>query len=266
MDTYSFYARTVQAPVLKVLFDALQSLLVDSVLQISSEGIKLVDLDNTHVVMLHLRLDARSFEEFHCEAPVEIGLNISNLHALLKTVNANDTLTMFLENSDANRLGIRVENDEKRTRTEFKLNLLDLDSSEYNIPPVGFNSCIVLPSAYMQKIVRDMSNLSDRVEITNVGRELILSCTGDFCKQQTVLQDTEQVEADEDAPADHDASLIKQGVFSLRYLNLFCKCSSLSPNVEIYLKNSFPLIVQYKLALGNLKLCLSPNDVGEDYE
>ena len=41
------------------------------------------------------------------------------MHSLLKTVNTTDTLTLFLEKSDRNRLGIRVENDEKRTRTEF---------------------------------------------------------------------------------------------------------------------------------------------------
>ena len=35
------------------------------------------------------------------------------MHSLLKTVNTTDTLTLFLEKSDRNRLGIRVENDDK---------------------------------------------------------------------------------------------------------------------------------------------------------
>ncbi len=153
---------------------------------------------------------------------------------------------------------MRVENDDKRTRTEFKLNLLDLDKQEYAIMPVGFNSCIVLPSADLQKIVRDMAGISERVEIRNIGRELVLKCTGNFCNQETVLQGYDDDDEDDDAPADHDASLIKQGVFPLRYLLMFTKCSSLSSNVEIYLKNMFPLIMKYKLVLGDLKLCLAP--------
>jgi proliferating cell nuclear antigen len=249
---YLMYAKTVQGCVLKVLLDSLNGLLVDASFQFSQEGVKLVELDNTHVVMLHLKLEARKFEEYHCEKPVSIGVNIGNLHTLLKTVNSNDTLTLFLEDGDRNRLGIRVENEEKRTKTEFKLNLLDLDTNEYNIPPVGFNSCIILPASFMQKVIRDMANLSDRVEIKNIGRQLILSCTGHFCNQETVLQDTE---GDGDDEVDNS---IKQGVFSLRYLTMFTKVSSLSANVEIFLKNSFPLIVKYNLALGILKLCLSP--------
>jgi len=268
MEAYSMYASTVQACVLKVLFDSLRELLVDTVIQFSPAGVKLVDLDNTHVVMLNLRLDAKNFEEFHCDADgVAIGVNVANLHALLKTVNTNDTLTLFLERADSNRLGISVQNDEKRTKTEFKLNLLDIDAAEYNIPPVGFNSCIVLPSTYLQKIVRDMSNLSEQVEIRNVGRELVLICNGHFCRQETVLQDTEIGEAPDggDGAENHDATLIKQGVFSLRYLSMFTKCSSLAPNVEIYLKNAFPLVLRFNISLGELKLCLSPIQTDDSY-
>jgi proliferating cell nuclear antigen len=51
-----------------------------------------------------------------------------------------------------------------------------------------------------------------------------------------------------------------QGVFSLKYLVLFTKCTNLSSSVEIYLKNDYPLIVKFLVAsLGELKLCLSPN-------
>jgi proliferating cell nuclear antigen len=52
---------------------------------------------------------------------------------------------------------------------------------------------------------------------------------------------------------------IIQGVFSLSYLAIFCKCSSLCPAVEINLRNDWPIIFKYTVAaLGELKLCLSP--------
>jgi len=262
---YAMYARTVQACVFKVLMDALSGLLVDATVRFSSEGIKIVELDNTHIVMLHLTLDARKFEEFYCEAPLDLGINISNLHTLLKTVNTSDTLTLFLEKSDRNRLGIRVENEEKRTRTQFRLSLLDLDVNEYNIPPVGFSSCVILPATYFQKILRDMSNLSENVEIKSINRQLVLSCSGNFCSQETVLHDTDRGEGEDDEGDDADASLIKQGVFSIKYLCMFCKCSSLCSNVEIFIKNSFPLVLRYKIGLGSLKLALSPRENDIEY-
>jgi proliferating cell nuclear antigen len=260
---YIMYAKTVQACVLKVLMDSLSSLLVDTTLQFSADGVKIIELDNTHIVMIHVRLDARKFEEFYCETPVNIGVNIGNLHTLLKTVNSSDTLTLFLSNDDRNRLGIRVENEEKKTSTEFKLNLLDLDTHEYNIPACGFASCVVLPSTYFQKIVRDMSYLSDRVEIKNIGRQLILSCSGNFCQQETVLRDTDEPMA-EDGEEERDNALISQGVFSLKYLVMFTKCSSLCPNVQMFIKNEFPAICVYDMSLGNCKLALSPFTSDED--
>jgi len=52
---------------------------------------------------------------------------------------------------------------------------------------------------------------------------------------------------------------IIQGNFNLKYLVLFTKCTNLSNNVELYLKNDYPLIIKYATAgLGQLKLCLSP--------
>lgn len=261
---YIMYAKTVQACVLKVLMDSLSSLLVDTTLQFSADGVKLIELDNTHIVMIHVRLDARKFEEFYCENPVNIGVNIGNLHTLLKTVNSSDTLTLFLSNDDRNRLGIRVENEEKKTSTEFKLNLLDLDAHEYSIPPVAFSAVTMLPSTYFQKIVRDMSYLSDRVEIKNIGRQLILSCSGNFCQQETILRDTEEPIRDGEDEEERDPTLINQGVFSLKYLVMFTKCSSLNPTVSIFVRSEFPCICVYEMSLGSCKLALSPFTTEED--
>ena len=52
---------------------------------------------------------------------------------------------------------------------------------------------------------------------------------------------------------------IIQGVFSLKYLVLFTKCTNLSSSIELYLKNDYPLIIRYQVAnLGEVKLCLAP--------
>ena len=49
-----------------------------------------------------------------------------------------------------------------------------------------------------------------------------------------------------------------QGVFSLKYLSIFTKCTNLSSSVEIYLKNAYPIILQYSIAsMGTVRLCLA---------
>jgi uncharacterized membrane protein len=55
---------------------------------------------------------------------------------------------------------------------------------------------------------------------------------------------------------------IIQGIFSLKYLSIFTKCTNLSNTVEIYLKNNYPIILRYTIAsLGEIKLCLSQQDI-----
>lgn len=40
---------------------------------------------------------------------------------------------------------------------------------------------------------------------------------------------------------------------------MFTRCTNLSTNIEMYLKNDYPLIIKYAVAnLGEIKLCLSP--------
>ena len=51
---------------------------------------------------------------------------------------------------------------------------------------------------------------------------------------------------------------IIQGIYQLKTLSLFSKCSSLSNNLEIYMKEKFPLLIKYMIAnLGYVYLILS---------
>ena len=49
------------------------------------------------------------------------------------------------------------------------------------------------------------------------------------------------------------------GVFELKNLVLFSKLISLSNNIEIYMRNGFPLVIKFNIhKLGKMILCLSP--------
>jgi len=55
-----------------------------------------------------------------------------------------------------------------------------------------------------------------------------------------------------------DTSIV-QGIFALKHLFLFTNCTNLCNNIEMYLRNDYPLIVKYDVgSLGEIKLCLAP--------
>ncbi len=114
-----------------------------------------------------------------------------------------------------------------------------------------------MPSTDFQKICRDMYNVADFVEIKNINTQLIFACKGEFCLQETVLSDSKN--GGINSIVSTNTSEIVQGVFNLKYLCLFTKCTNLCNTVELYLKNDYALIIKYAVAsLGEIKLCLAP--------
>jgi hypothetical protein len=57
---------------------------------------------------------------------------------------------------------------------------------------------------------------------------------------------------------------IVQGYFLLKPLSLFTKCTGMSTDIMIYLKNNYPIVIEYDVAgLGEIKLALAPSPRSE---
>ena len=66
-----------------------------------------------------------------------------------------------------------------------------ISNEEITIPPATFETELTLPSTDFQKIIRDMTNIGDKMEIKSIGNTLKLNCTGDFAEQETILYETQ---------------------------------------------------------------------------
>ena len=255
--------KTVQSGAFRILIEALKEILTDTNITFDETGIKLIATDSSKIVLIHMKLNSENFEHYFCEKKCKIGVNMNNLFKLIKVMGNNDILNLYIEKNDINRLGIRIYNENKNTQTTFKLNLLDISEEEINIPPAEFESELTLPSIDFQKLIRDMTNIGEFVDIKSVGNNLIFDCEGDFAVQETVLSQVEDNNSDTKGLKFEVSTNIDkpiQGIFSLKYLVLFTKCTNLCNLIHMYIKNDYPLIIKYNVAnLGNIKLCLSPN-------
>lgn len=256
-----FEVKTVQSGAFRTLIEALKEILTEANLEFDSQGIKIMAVDETHTVLVYLRLHSDRFETYYCPAKHVLGVNMIYLFKLIKTMGNNDSLTLYLPANNPNKLGIRMENSEKSTTTNYFLKLFDTDVEEINIPSLNFTSIIHMPSIDLQKICRDMNALGEKldVEITSSASDLIFRCIGDFAEQETIISENSQNSSMKVHKAQGAANEIVQGIFQLKHLVLFTKCTSLCPSIELYLKNDFPLILRYTVAnLGEIKLVLAP--------
>ena len=257
LKKYVFYIKTVQASAMRILIEALKEILSESNFKFDSSGIRMITMDPSHTVLAHLKLDAENFEVFHCKRAVTIGIGLMNMYKLVKTLNNNSILTLYLLESDMTRIGIHIEHTDKMSITNYKLDLMDLSNDIQSYPDAEFSSVITMSSSDFQKICRDMYHLSDVIEIKNVNDKLFLSCKGDFAEQETIICSTSEDESN--VQIVNNTKDIIQGEYSVKYLVLFTKCTNLSNVIELHIKNDFPLILKYTCAsLGEIKLVLAP--------
>ena len=94
---YSLELKTVQSSAFRVLIEALKEILTDANIEFDSTGMKIVAMDASHTVLVHLKLDSKKFETFQCSNKLVLGVNMLNLFRLIKTMCNNDTLTLFVE-------------------------------------------------------------------------------------------------------------------------------------------------------------------------
>ena len=248
--------KTVQSGAFRILIEALKEILTDANFEIDHTGIKIIAMDSSHTVLVHLKLNADNFEVFNCKGSHTLGINMLNMFKLIKTMCNNDSLTLFLEEDNESTLCMKIENSEKNSVTNYKLNLMDLHEENIQIPPATFDSVITMPSVDFQKTCRDMFHLSDDIEIKSLDNHLIFTCKGHFASQETCIG---EANSGLSFLKNNDPQEIVQGVYALKHLVLFSKCTNLCNSIELYLKNDYPLIIKYSVAsLGEIKLCLAP--------
>lgn len=258
-DDLLFELKTVQATALRSLIELLKDVLSDVNLTATpGVGLKLLAMDNSKVSMIHCELDAVNFESFSCKEQLVLGVNMSCLFKLIKSVTSNDVLCMQVRSSNRHELRIQIDSSERKSCTVYMLKLLDIDEDVITVPRLKMDSTISLSSVDFQRLMRDMSAIGNSCRFRLEGSNLTLSCSGDFARQETTLQMT-----NEDVEAEHkDISI--DNTYALRYLNLFSKSSSLCMQVSLCLRQSFPLLISYSVAnLGRLRFLLAPkvNDV-----
>ncbi len=237
--------KTIQACAFKSLLEVLKDIINDVNICFDHTGMKITALDVARVTLVYVFMSSENFEEYSCPKEISIGINVSNMFKLLKSISNNDILSMNV--CDEN-LNIIITNDTKKITSKFSIKLLDLNEDVLEIPDIEMSISTSVSSTDFQKTVRDMANIGSELLITRDPTSISFSCEGDFASKETIIDQTEHV----------SSSVF--GVFSLKYLSMFTKASILCPIVQILQNdNDSPAIFKYNIAnLGELKFFLAP--------
>jgi proliferating cell nuclear antigen len=115
-----------------------------------------------------------------------------------------------------------------------------------------------------------MSHIAEYVEIKCSTQSVTFTCKGDCAERSTVYHANENgihiaYSEDEDGDEKQNKAKIVQGIYELKNLVLFTKCTALHPEIQIFIKNNYPLVIKYTIAtLGRILLCLTPIDDSDE--
>ena len=238
--------KTIQASAFRATFEVLKDILNDVNIYFSSTGMRIVTLDTARAALVDVNMPADNFEEYDCDRDIYAGVNITNMFKLLKTISNSDILVVSINSLEF--MDIHIENSQKNTNTTFKLKLLDIDEERIQIPDINTTVITTIPSSDFQRICRDMNNLATEVHIIRKNDKMSIRCEGDFANQNTEIHCN-----------DEKIEVCLQGVYSLKYLNLFTKATGMCAILQIMqeMNNQF-MVLKYNIAnLGELRFYLA---------
>ena len=193
LDDNVLFLQTIQISPFRTLMTALKDILLETNIVFQADGIRIINMDKSHTILVHLFLAVENFEIYNCAiSKIIIGVNMLHLFKLINTIDNDDTLTIYIEENDymdgvVQYLGLKFENGDIKQEKLQKLRLIEPEQEELDVHNVTFSSVLNLPSTDFQKIIRDLSCISDRLD-KNHGSELIFKCIGSFAKLKLVGQ------------------------------------------------------------------------------
>ena len=252
MKKYIFRAETPYANLVKVVAEVLQTNLKTSCFQLKRDGIYLRQMDDNRLALVDLKLDASKFELFEFntdglrgESSLFIGLTLTHLHKLLRTVKKKDKLALYILTDVPNEIAIEIKpKDANRVSTSF-LKIQRVQNILVDIPK-GYNyDPVVIPSSEFQKIYKDILCIGKNVKIKTYGGKVQFDVdAGNIVKRRVEYGDI-----------DTQDEIRYDETFGNQQISRLCKISNLHSNVSIFTERQLPFLIKSNVGeIGSISI------------
>ena len=222
--------------------------------EVNVGGIRIIKLSEDKSILIKLKLDACNFNEFYCGEPkITIGVDMQKLNTMLKTINDEDPIMMYMLRNNRSVLYIKSLSEDMETseKTDLEVYLMEIPNPSVPVHSVKFENIITMDSSKFHTFCKQLHANSVFVEIASIGNEILFNGNNENGKITKTFQSSNHKKGRGDQ--------VVQGMYELKNLTIFSKCKQMSDVTEIYLKNDFPLVLASSVAtLGKLYVFLTP--------
>ena len=87
--------KTVQIQPIRNMITAIKDILTDATITYTKNGLKIINFDKTHTILVHVRLHQNKFELYDCQPDkIIVCANTMHLFKVISTISNDDTLSM----------------------------------------------------------------------------------------------------------------------------------------------------------------------------
>lgn len=226
-------------------------------------GIKILALDEYQTLLIYVKLNSDKFALYNVKPKCHsIGLNLLEFHKFMKTVDKECIMRMYIDKDDEQNIVFELENSVKHSGSSYSQKLLDIDDNNKKLPSeTSFDMSVVIDTAEFKKTCTEMYQFSEYVEITCTNKEIIFKCQGDSNKYSKTFKNSDDGVRIIVMKNNGKGPNIVQAIYDLKHLVIFGKCTNLCNEIQLFLKNDYPLFIHYTIgSLGKMLVGLTPVD------
>jgi len=245
-----FKVKVADAKLLKDMMTAISTLIDEATFDINPDGIKLRAMDPSRVAMIDFEWPKTIFDEYNCNEPMKMCINISEMLKLLRRTEKDESVELSLDEKTG-RLQITITG---RYVRSFNMPTLEAVEEEVPTPKVAFNVEAKVTTDGLAKAIEDANLVSDHVRIEIDKEKMVMRATGDL------MGATIEMKKGSDAVLDLEAKEASKATFSLSYLSEIVKAATATSDVAtIEFSTDMPIRLDFQQPKeGKLTFYLAP--------
>ena len=256
-EEYIFRAKTKEAFVIKLLGELLSNTIKFAPINITDRGISLTQSDAKVEQLIDISLNKENFSSYKCTRPLSFTVNSIHFYKMLKNIKIKDTITMYISESDPNKIGICVEQPDENNKTTTTIRINYNRPAQFNLLE-GYDNPIIMSVKEFQKI-KALQGISRIVTVMSRPGYIRFFCDGGELWTRDVVHDDNNEE-------DKSGSKPITQTFNTSYLTGLTKCAGAgkSGNVQVFVHSSLPLKIRMRAGnLGDLTVFIKSREMLE---
>jgi len=169
-----FFAKTSTSLEWRAVASAIKTLVEEATFDATTEALTFRAMDPSHVALVDLFWPNSSFERYQCDKPFKFSLRVEDFVKLVSRSETKDSIEISSTDEDA--IMMRFMNGYKR---EFMMHLIETSMGTAPLPKLEFDTKVTVTKSLFEKVLNDISVVSDQVTIHALKETLSFSGKSD---------------------------------------------------------------------------------------